>query len=281
MKILEWLNKRRELHNSIENSPGVFRLMSEFGSILCYKDDLISQQIKDFGNHTRPEFAFATSVLDHSMAVFDLGAHIGTFSLVALRKLHEGSRLLSVEGNPTTFDLLAKNLESRGVTRTATVNAFVGEGKQLRYEPKLGNSGAGRLIPSQETLRGIDFFSIDELVKKYFTPDYIKIDVEGMEYHCLSKYSTLHVDLPIIYLEINKTALSIHGHSSLDLDDLLRPMGYSFFVNSGDRNAKHDIFRVTKIKSLIGYRDFYDVLCIPAHSEKLAPLDRVSAQNST
>jgi hypothetical protein len=43
---------------------------SMFGPIEAYQDDLITTQINEFGNHTRPEFSFATCIIDYGDSRF-------------------------------------------------------------------------------------------------------------------------------------------------------------------------------------------------------------------
>lgn len=260
-----------------ETAPAQIEAHSEFGILKCYADDLITEQVKDFGNHTRPEFAFATCVLDHDMNVFDLGAHIGTFSLVAHRKLAGQGKVLSVEGNPVTFEMLQHNIQTRYPDSSTCLNAFVGSGAAMEYEVTDGNSGAGRLVPKSGTSEGMATHSIDELVGAHFAPDYLKIDVEGMEHLVLADTKLVRDKKPIIYMEVSNELLSIHGHSGADLDGLLTPLGYRYFVNVGDRNAKHDVFQVMEIKSLTsGHAALFDVLCVPSSSPKLKPLEEAA-----
>ena len=67
----------------------IIEIDSIFGIIKAFKNDLITDQIIKFGNHTRPEFAFATSIILNNFNIFDLGAHIGTFALTSIKKLEK------------------------------------------------------------------------------------------------------------------------------------------------------------------------------------------------
>lgn len=246
--------------------PRTVEVYSDFGPIVAFRDDLITRQIRRFGNHTRPEFAFATSVLDPRMAVFDIGAHIGTFALTALRKVCP-DRVLAVEGNAAAHALLRKNLGA-GV---CTLNAFVGAEPGMAYEAKPGNSGAGHLVPGN-SLMDVRSASLDSLVEQYFEPEFIKIDVEGMEYACLEGSQFLRSERPILYLEVFAPHMATHGATPADLQRLLEPLGYRFFRNAGDRNGAHDVFHVAPVQDLSGLSGICDVLCVPKTAPVLAPL---------
>ena len=109
------------------------RVRSVHGEVEAFADDLITRQIRKFGAHTRPEFAFALAALGHRMNVFDIGAHIGTFSVAALGKLAPRQRLLAVEGSAETFAVLQSNLAGRGAAQVATERAFVGSRSDMAY----------------------------------------------------------------------------------------------------------------------------------------------------
>ena len=63
-----------------------------------------------FGNHTRPEFAFATSIISNNFNIFDLGAHIGTFTLTSIKKLEKSSKILTVKASSENYKLLIENI---------------------------------------------------------------------------------------------------------------------------------------------------------------------------
>lgn len=250
------------------------RVASRFGPLDSYRGDPITNHIRDFGCHTRPEFAFATSVLSPDAAVFDLGAHVGTFSLSAASRMSAEGRILAVEGIPATARLLHGNLR-RLLTGTtcpgwSVVNAFVAD-PDARYglrEPD-GNSGSTSLVPADRA-NGLNdarqpVVSIDQLVTAHFQPDYLKIDTEGTEARVLMASRYVAEAKPILYFEINQDALTRFGSESgaTDLDRFLGDLGYAFFVNSFDRNAAHDLFAVAALARLDRHRRHFDALCVP------------------
>ncbi len=251
---------------------------SMFGDIEVFEDDLITDQIRRFGNHTRPEFAFALSVLDPEMKVFDLGAHIGTFSLAAIQKLAKTSRLLAVEGNSKAYALLERNCSGRGSTQMTFLRSFVGQTRGYSYHHVHRNTGAGYLAPSDEAgHEDLPLVTLDQLCLGYFPPDYIKIDIEGAEYEVLSGSDFIETQRPILYIEVSEGQLSRFGHSQQMLSDFLKSLGYEFFVNAGDRNGGHDVFNVSRIDSLSGYKKLFDALCVPEGSDELIELTAASS----
>jgi len=232
---------------------------TRFGPIVAFEDDLITEQVLKFGNHSRPEFAFATSVLQNRDQVFDLGAHIGTFSLVALEKIGPNGNLLAVEGSELTHSLLTQNLAAKAPA-AQSLNTFIGDGGEFQYVMPTDNTGAGYLVPSEETM---EMHSIDQLVEQHFQPSFIKIDLEGFEQQVITASDYIRRTTPTLYVEVHGLALERAGANARQLMQYLRSLGYGFFVNKGPRDAAHDVFRVTR-KS-IPERQFaglFDVLCV-------------------
>ncbi|MEM9738590.1 MAG: FkbM family methyltransferase [Pseudomonadota bacterium] len=241
-------------------------LPSVFGRIAAYRDDLITQQIRDFGNHTRPEFAFATSILGPGMTCLDLGAHIGTFTLLARQKVCAFGKVYAVEPMADTFEILEKNVRRAPNENVVLRRALIGEaGKIYQVVRPDGNTGASFFSTAETAHLDTPTLSLSQLLDEIgVTIDYLKIDIEGLEYTALLSAPALFEMRPVIYMEVSRDQLARHGASIEQLDQLLCDRGYTFFVNSGDRNADHDVFRVKHLPSLTGYKPFFDALCVPA-----------------
>lgn len=256
------------------NPHAPIAIKTRFGELLAYSDDLITRHLKAFGNHTRPEFAFATSILQSDSTVFDLGAHIGTFSLTALDKLGQEGRLLAVEGNAETFKLLKHNLSRHHQPRPLFENAFMAGKGRYSYRDVPGNTGAGHLVRTRETVSALA--PLDELVERYFGPSYIKLDIEGLESAVIRDSAYIDAARPSLYVEIAERCLARHDATSVDLLRHLKDMDYCFFRNRGDRNAAHDIFIVERISDIDSLPDFCDLLCVQSGSFEFDCLDRAA-----
>ncbi|MDC0233108.1 FkbM family methyltransferase [Pelagibacteraceae bacterium] len=244
----------------------VIQVDSIFGIIKTFKNDIITDQIIKFGNHTRPEFAFATSIISNNFNIFDLGAHIGTFTLTAVKKLSKNSKILTVEASLENFKLLNEN--TKNYANIINLNNFLGNENE-NYEFIKGsenNSGSGSLVKSADK-KNITH-SIDSLVEKFFKPHYIKIDIEGLEGQLIENSNFIKKHMPILYIEINDKALTKNGSSSKKLLGLLNNYGYSFFRNVGYRNLNNDLFLPCFMENLNNFSlsNIFDVLCISKES---------------
>lgn len=237
---------------------------SVFGTIRAYENDLITDQIRQFGNHTRPEFAFATALLGPGMSCVDVGAHIGTFTLLAQQKVGEAGRVLAVEALQSSYEILQENLHRRSAGNVEALNALIGN-PETRYEIASidRNSGATYFAEVQQADAQVPVLSLDQLLERAGHVDFLKMDIEGLEFEALSKSSRLARDRFFLYFEVSEEQLGRHGASIAMVNELLRGLRYQFFVNVGDRNAPHDVFRVKQLNHLTQHKPFFDVLCVP------------------
>lgn len=237
--------------------------------IITFSDDLITTQIRRWGGHTRPEYAFATSRLKPGSRVFDLGAHIGTFTLAAARAVHSRGLVLAVEGNPTIYRLLRDNLNACG--SAIGINCYVGSGKEsvgiddTAAALVSGNSMATKaVLVATEDPEGSPIAktrSVDELVALFFAPDLIKLDLEGREGKAIMTSSFIKDSRPDLYFEVCDEHQRHFGGSVRELMNYLVALGYRFFTNIGERNAAHDVYVCGEVESPANYSEFWDVYC--------------------
>ena len=246
-------------------------VQSVHGPMLAFKDDFITKQILRFGAHTRPEIAFVVSVVESGDAVFDLGAHIGTYSIPLARKAGSEGKLLAVEATRRTFSVLERNLRDAGLaTKITTVNALIGRtGQSYTAHTPEGNTGGTYYAVADDGGDSVGAVTLDELCQRYFTPRVIKIDIEGGELSAFAESSVLQRTRPIVYAEVNRKALELQDASVGGMQTLFRDAGYRMFRNVGDRHASHDNFVVAELDALPTNKNNFDVMAIHRDDPRL------------
>lgn len=128
------------------------------------------------------EYDFLTEILKSTKQpkILDIGAHIGTFSLWCLNQ-NKQSKILSLEADPETFEILKKNVVTSEITNWNILNrAAWSANETISFQ----NSGAtmshkitnlGEIMVTGITLS--DFFE----KSGFENIDIAKIDVEGAE----------------------------------------------------------------------------------------------------
>jgi FkbM family methyltransferase len=242
------------------------------GKLTAFAGDFITNQILKFGAHTRPEIAFLLSVVEAGDAVFDLGAHIGTYAIALAGKIGRGGRLLAVEGRAENFALLERNLKgnSHGA-ETLALHALVAEpGRSYAAQTPDGNTGGTTFIPTETGGVAAAVTTLDALCRDHFTPRVIKIDIEGGEVAAFRGAELLARAHPILYAEVNGKVLQLHGASIGDMERLLRGAGYRLFRNIGKRHIASDEFTVAELDALPANLNNFDVLAVHNADARLA-----------
>jgi FkbM family methyltransferase len=265
--------------------PGVALADSIFGPLLAYHDDLITQQLRSFGAHTRNELAMLLAFVDAGDLVYDVGAHIGTFALPLAAAVGSSGRVIAIEADRRHFALLRRNLESRRLARNGSPLQIAIADAATTYGARsvAGNSGATWLAaaetgPAIATARLDDVHAASGETRRVAL---IKIDVEGMELSVLNA-ATAIIDAhrPLLYLEISANQLARHGATPAQIDDFLRRRSYRLFRNAGERNSNHDRFQLIELPNVAAGGEFYDLLAIPTPDARLARAQALVASHN-
>lgn len=179
--------------------------------------------------------------------IIDLGANNGMFSILAARLAKKG-RVIAVEPHPINFEYLQLNIKSSGVKNITTVNKAVDSSFGLKelntdsfgthsliefYEfgsEKIANAG-NKIKIETVTLDGIlEEFNFDKI-------DYLKIDIEGMEYEILGNLTRT------TFKKIKKIVIEYHDYIRPNtknyIENLLRKNDY--IVDVVQHKSKHNI----------------------------------------
>lgn len=248
--------------------PDLTTISTPTGVFHTVAGDMISDQLTSFGAHTRNELAMVLAHVDPSDVCVDLGAHIGTFAIPISRKLGREGRVLAVEGDEETFALLQANVAENGLTqKIETVQAIVGHGPQrsVRRVEVEGNTGAGYYLADDKAdLAAVDAYAL-LCMKGFGSPNFIKIDIEGMELLVLQSLEPLiAAHRPKLYIEMVERQLARFGTTCAGLQDFLARFDYRFFRNTGERNSDNDLFVKTELHCLEEGGEFFDLLALPA-----------------
>ncbi len=127
------------------------------------------------------------SFIQPGMVVVDIGAHIGIYTLFALRQLSGHGRLYSFEPTPKTHTLLRDNVQVNGFLESGVVRldarAISDHAGSTTFTAYANNSGHNSLFAGTapgETLT-VETVTLDAALADEPRIDVIKIDAEGSE----------------------------------------------------------------------------------------------------
>ena len=195
-------------------------------------DTHFSKMMNDDGAYQRDIFSAAMECVKAPKIFFDIGAHVGLWSLMALKagfiELH------AFEPNVKTFECLKKNLECKKYSYKGYLyNYGVASIKNVCMrvvEEAQGNSGAVKLVNNEPDRDGFvsnaavapisDSFRLHEDIARLDIKAHecvVKIDTEGMEASCvLGMDKIIYALRPVVIVE---------QRTNMDALDILQKMG--------------------------------------------------------
>lgn len=171
--------------------------------------DLISRILRSHGEWGYIETELLSKVISTDTVVYDVGAYIGTFSLGISK--YWPSRVVSVEANPASYELLTINVLNNCQIPCELVNAAVGlnAGKAVAIGGDADNLGS---ISFRELDAAhddgsvvVELLALRQLRRTYGDYGLLKLDLEGGEYDALRGDAVwIKENKPIVWAECNE-----------------------------------------------------------------------------
>ena len=180
------------------------------------------------------------------LTVYDIGGDQGLFSLFFARAVGSG-RVIIFEPNPESCHRIKRNLELNQFYNAEVIQIGVAEtGGTLQFtvpakEPARGSAAPGlvdqiKAEGHSRTLE-IEINSLDDEISDRHlpAPDFIKLDVEGMEYPALKGMKqTLSIHRPRLSVEIHGADVEAKASNARNVVQFLRALNYDLcHVESG------------------------------------------------
>jgi FkbM family methyltransferase len=143
------------------------------------------------------EIAFLRRHLESGDIFVDVGANIGFYSLVASRCVGDSGKVIAIEAEPSTFEILAANVELNGMDNVIPANFGASDKEEVLsmrvsaghglYRNRGSNSflhdkdGEVKQIPCKPLGTVFDEFQIPRI-------DGLKLDTEGFEYRIFKAF---------------------------------------------------------------------------------------------
>ena len=144
--------------------------------------------------------------------VFDVGSHIGFFTIHAAKKCGNKGKVYCFEPNPDTFKRLKKNIDINDLINVNSNNIAISDEKGL-IKLRIGESSEGSTIMESGSLEfysdytEIESITLDEIISSENIKkiDILKIDAEGAEVLILK--GAIKKTIPIV----NKILIETHS----------------------------------------------------------------------
>ncbi len=215
--------------------------------INCDLTEYLQRHLYFFGSYEEDDCAYWTSLARESQVVFDLGANVGLYSLLAA-SANIDANIHAFEPTPEIFSAFLENLNLNSfrnvianqkavgrTTGTAILKRCRGDSASNGGMNFVSDAASDETGPVQDV---IDIVTLDDYCseKGISHIDLMKIDIEGGEYDALKGAQQLLSRKAIDYLfvELVEWAANRGGHSTSEVKELLLECGYGIYkVKSG------------------------------------------------
>jgi FkbM family methyltransferase len=189
------------------------------------------------GTYERPTQRLFSRQIASGDVVFDVGANVGFYTLLASRMTGASGRVIAFEPLARNFDLLERHLSYNRAANVTVVKAAVGERTGVERFAGKDEPSMGALAAEGDP---VDVVSIDDLVAAGDVPppQLMKIDVEGAESRVLQgAAATLARHRPAILL-------AAHGWAQWsECTQRLSDLGYSIrLLRDGSADGNYSLF---------------------------------------
>lgn len=233
--IRQWAKK--EAYRQARNSENDFACRIFTGqTMLLHIRDWVQYHLFLYGYYEKEESLFWLDFAKgDKKVIFDIGANVGYFTLLAAHATGNNSRVFAFEPVTRTFNRLKENLKLNEIKATViTEKLAVGKsdstltihvGNQYNW----GMSSVNQHEESSSEAETINCISLDSYTGKKGISriDLIKIDVEGAEFDAISgMLNSIEKHRPILMIELLDTHLSKQGHYSGEIYEMLFRFNY-------------------------------------------------------
>ncbi len=155
-----------------------------------FLDEKDSLELSIFKVYEPFETGVLVGEIPEGSAVVDIGANIGYYTLQFARKVGATGRVYAFEPEPHNFSLLTRNIQVNGYQNVTPLRLAVSNiSGPLRLFVSEDNKGDHRVYASDESRETIEIQAIR--LDDYFRDGssqirFIKMDIQGAEYHALS-----------------------------------------------------------------------------------------------
>jgi FkbM family methyltransferase len=191
----------------------------------------------------RDERAFVSKFVLPGMAVVDVGANAGLYTVIAAKRVGPSGCVIAFEPSPREVRQLRSHLRLNRCANVAIEEVALGEasgqGDLLIVEGHetgcnsfhLADRDAAGTRPLSVAIRTLDEFYQQGRLSRV---DFVKMDIEGAELSALRGATRMFRDLqPVLLCEIVEERTAPWHYRGLDIIELVRSWGYEWFGFAG------------------------------------------------
>jgi FkbM family methyltransferase len=212
------------------------------GLVWLARNDALGDQLFS-GAFERDERAFVSNFVLPGMAVVDVGANAGLYTVIAAKRVGPSGCVIAFEPSPRELRQLRTHLSLNRCVNVSIEEVALGDaagrGDMLIVEGRETgcNSFHIRDADAAETRPlSVEICTLDDYYRRGRLPrvDFIKMDIEGAELSALRGATRVFRDLqPVLLCEIVEERTAPWHYRGLEIIELVRSWGYEWFGFAG------------------------------------------------
>lgn len=215
------------------------------------------------GEYDRVTSLVLSKFLNKRSVIIDIGANVGALTL-HMAKIASLGKVIAIEPGPITCDRLLENLQLNPDLQKRVTVIKIGvsdKAGRLNWSEDQNNRGNADLLGNNGV--EVEVRTLDNIIENVNIKqlDFIKIDVEGMEYEVIKGgLNSINLYRPVIFYETLEPFREARGFDLYgSILELLNGIGYKHFYVS----PEGQLIEVMSMESLFSS----DILAIPGEKE--------------
>lgn len=236
LEILHISSIRVRLSDKYYNIPIAVRPLTEL--FRRNKTDLLQQYEGEYASRI-------FSCIRENSTVYDLGANVGYYTVVFANLVGTTGKVVAFEPDPSTFPLLKATINLNNINNVVLEQVAVGA--RAGAAELMTNKGESSIVVdnannAKTNIVWVRTIKLDDYLGDY-TPNFIKIDVEGFEYEVLlGAQELLAKQKPVVALELHIEKLKSRGLLPQVVTDILIQHGYEKVYETKTDKAERAIY---------------------------------------
>ena len=150
---------------------------------LLYKDKGLSQQLF-ISKYREPECTrLVKKLVKPQMAIYDIGANMGYYVIMESTRIGKKGKVYAIEPSQENYKRLIENCELNKCSNIETYKMLIGNKTELSKLYISDKLNWCSVMKTTENYEEVSMYTFDEFIKGKEKPDFIRMDVEGYEYH--------------------------------------------------------------------------------------------------
>ncbi len=237
----------RRLRPHVERKPLQFpvRVFGEYSMWVRSDDRNIEYCLWLRGAYGEHIGSIVRAVRNADQVIYDIGANVGLYSLLAAMPRHDRAHVYAFEPVPSTRVRLQANIELNDLTDAITVVPCGLGNARSEFEVSIAPDDCGRASLHHETggnSERVTVMPLDDLFAEgtLRPPTFLKIDIEGHEWSAVQGASqVIQQHRPIILVECNPETCESAGWNFEELASQLEAWGYELW-RVGEPRLRND-----------------------------------------